>query len=56
MIESIKNYISECPYLDEFTTVNVNYLVDKTIAYSVNEEALIPLRSSPATVSPHITS
>ncbi len=39
MIDSIKNYIAGCPYLDEFTAVNVNYLVDKVTAYSVNEGA-----------------
>ena len=39
MIESIRNYIAKCPYLDEFTAVNVNYLVDKVKAYSVNENA-----------------
>ncbi len=39
MIEEIRKYIEECPYLDEFTAVNVNYLVDKDKAYSVNEGA-----------------
>lgn len=39
MIEKIRDYISECPYLDEFTKVNVNYLVDKVNAYSVNEDS-----------------
>ena len=37
MIDKIREYISECPYLDEFVSVNVNYLVDKVKAYSVNE-------------------
>lgn len=39
MIDSVRDYISECPYLDEFTAVNVNYLVDSIKAYSVNEGA-----------------
>lgn len=39
MIEKIRDYISTCPFLDEFTAVNVNYLVDKVKAYSVNESA-----------------
>lgn len=39
MIEKIRDYISTCPFLDEFTAVNVNYLVDKVKAYSVNENA-----------------
>lgn len=37
MIEKIRDYIATCPYLDEFTALNVNYLVDKIKAYSVNE-------------------
>ena len=39
MIDSLRDYIATCPYLDEFTAVNVNYLVDKVTAYSVNENA-----------------
>ena len=39
MIEKIRDYIATCPYLDEFTALNVNYLVDKVKAYSVNESA-----------------
>lgn len=39
MIEKIRDYIATCPFLDEFTKVNVNYLVDKIKAYSVNEGA-----------------
>lgn len=39
MIEKIRDYIAACPYLDEFTALNVNYLVDKVKAYSVNESA-----------------
>lgn len=39
MIDKIRDYIETCPYLDEFTAVNVEYLVDKVKAYSVNENA-----------------
>lgn len=39
MIDKIREYISKCPFLDEFTAVNVNYLVNKVKAYSVNENA-----------------
>ena len=39
MIDSVRDYISNCPYLDDFTEVNVNYLVNKVKAYSVNEGA-----------------
>lgn len=36
MIDSIRNYIETCPYLKEFVEINVDYLVDKVVAYSVN--------------------
>lgn len=39
MIENMRNYVATCPYLDEFTAVNVNYLISKVKAYSINEEA-----------------
>lgn len=37
MIEQVRNYISNCPHLKEFTEINVDYLVDKATAYSLNE-------------------
>lgn len=37
MIETIRNYIATCPYLNEFAQLNVDYLIDKIDAYSVNE-------------------
>lgn len=39
MIDNVREYIANCPYLDEFTAVNVNYLVNKKTAYSINESA-----------------
>ena len=36
MIDSIREYIAKCPYLDEYVEVNVDYLKDKVVAYSVN--------------------
>ena len=39
MIENIRNYIKTCPYLEDFIAINVNYLVDKVKAYSINESA-----------------
>ena len=39
MIDAIKKYISNCPYLDEFAAINVNYLVDKINSYSINENS-----------------
>ena len=41
MIDSVRDYIANCPYLDDFTEVNVNYLVNKVKAYSVNEGAVL---------------
>ena len=37
MIEKVREYITTCPHLEEFVSVNVNYLVDKIKAYSVKE-------------------
>lgn len=37
MIEQIRTYIATCPHLNEFAELNVDYLVDKVSAYSVNE-------------------
>ena len=39
MIEKIKDYVAKCPFLSEFAALNINYLVDKVTAYSVNESA-----------------
>lgn len=37
MIEKVRTYIANCPHLNEFTAINVDYLVDKVTAYSINE-------------------
>lgn len=37
MIEQVRNYVATCPYLKEFAELNVDYLVDKISAYSINE-------------------
>lgn len=37
MIDSIRTYIATCPYLDELVPLNVDYLPDNAISYSVNE-------------------
>ncbi len=37
MIEEVREYIAKCPYLKEFAELNVEYLVDKVEAYSINE-------------------
>lgn len=39
MIEIIKDFIATCPYLDEYVELNIDYLVDKVKAYSINESA-----------------
>lgn len=38
MIEQIKDYIAKCPNITDFVEININYLVDKVKAYSVNED------------------
>lgn len=37
--EKVRDYIAECPYLDEFTALNVDYLIDKVKAYTITEQA-----------------
>lgn len=37
MIEKIRDYISTCPYLIEYTELLVNYLAPNSATYSVNE-------------------
>ena len=37
MIEDIRTYIATCNLLDQYTAVNVDYLVDKVKAYSISE-------------------
>ena len=39
MIDKIRNYISKCPYLNDFNNININYLIDKVKSYSINEAA-----------------
>ena len=36
MIDNIRTYIATCPYLEEYTAVLIDYLEDKTSAYSIN--------------------
>ena len=37
MIEEVRDYIAKCPYLKEYAELNIEYLVDKVNAYSINE-------------------
>lgn len=37
MIDMVREYISRCPYLKEYAELNVDYLTDKAVAYSINE-------------------
>ena len=39
MIDKIREYMAECPHLKEFAELNIEYLVDKINAYSINENA-----------------
>lgn len=39
MIDDVREYIELCPHLKEFTSVNIDYLVDKVTAYSIHENS-----------------
>ncbi len=40
MIDKVRDYfVDKCPLLDKYTELNINYLVDKNKAYSLNENA-----------------
>lgn len=39
IIDKVREYIAECPYLEEYAELNVEYLTDKVVTYSVNENA-----------------
>ena len=39
MIDKVREYMATCPYLGEYAELNVEYLVDKLKAFSVNENA-----------------
>ena len=37
MIDEVRDYFKECPYLKEYAELNIEYLVDKTKVGSINE-------------------
>ncbi len=37
IIDKVREYISECPYLKEFADLNIECLVNKVETYSINE-------------------
>lgn len=39
MIDKVREYIAKCPYLKEYAELNVEYLIDKVVTYSINENA-----------------
>lgn len=39
LIDKVREYIAKCPYLKEYSELNVNYLTDKVNTYSVNENS-----------------
>lgn len=40
MIDKVRDYfVKECSLLDKYTELNINYLADKSKAYSLNENA-----------------
>lgn len=39
MIDEVRKYIAKCPYLKEYSELNIEYLIDKVNTYSINENA-----------------
>lgn len=39
IIDEVRDYMTECPYIDEYAELNVEYLKDKVKTYSINENA-----------------
>lgn len=39
MIDSVREYIAKCPFLNEYKLLNVEYLISDIEAYSINENA-----------------
>lgn len=39
MIDKVREYMAKCPYLKEYAQLNVEYLIDKVNAGSINENA-----------------
>lgn len=39
MIDKVREYIAKCPYLKEYAELNIEYLTDKVVTYSINENA-----------------
>lgn len=43
IMESIRDFISKCPYLDDFAQINVDYLHKDAISYSIQTEPSNPI-------------
>lgn len=39
MIDEVRDYMAKCPYLKEYAELNIEYLIDKVNAGSINENA-----------------
>lgn len=39
IIDKVREYIAQCPYLKEYAELNVNYLTKNPTTYSINESA-----------------
>lgn len=39
MIDKVRDYIAKCPYLKEYAELNIDYLTDKVVTYSINKNA-----------------
>lgn len=39
IIDEVREYMAQCPYLKEYAELNIEYLADKVNTYSINENA-----------------
>ena len=39
IIDKVRDYIAKCPFLKEYAELNIEYLIDKVVTYSINENA-----------------
>ncbi len=39
IIDEVRDYMAQCPYLKEYAELNIEYLQDKVNTYSINENA-----------------
>lgn len=45
IIESVRNFVQECPYLDEFAkAINVNYMDEQAVNYMIESVPVNPIK------------